>query len=207
MELVSIDFLYLEPNTGGRGNTLVVTTHFTLYVQAYLTKDQQATTVAKVLVEKFFVHFGLPARIHSDQGRDFPSRLIHQLCQLLGIKKYRTSRYHPQGDSQLERFNQTLLNMLGTLPTEKKQHWGNHIAAVIQASNSTVSDATGYLPYRLMFERESWLPIDLAFETSIDNMSLTSHRGYVDRLRNNLKQAYEKAVEYATARELRKFRF
>lgn len=80
-----------------------MTDNFTHYVQAYPTKDERATTVAKVLVEKLFVHY---VRIHSNQGRDFESRFVRQLWTLLGIKKSRTTPYHPQGDPQPERFNQ-----------------------------------------------------------------------------------------------------
>lgn len=203
MELVCIDFLCLEPDTSGQGNIMVVTDHFTRYAQAYPTKDQRAITVAKVLVEKFFVHYGLPLRIHSDQGRDFESRLIQELFRTLGIKKSRTTPYHPQGDPQPERFNRTLLNMLGTLPVNQKQHWSRHISAVVHAYNSTESDATGFSPYRLMFGREAHLPVDLAFGTSADRTSATSHKGYVDRLRRDLKMAYEKAQEVSQARENR----
>ena len=71
LDLVCIDFLAIEPDSRGISNVLVVTDHYTRYAQAYTTKDQRAPTVAKVLVEKFFVHYGLPSRIHSDQGRDF----------------------------------------------------------------------------------------------------------------------------------------
>lgn len=76
MELICIDLLILETDTAGFGNILVVTDHFSRYAQAYPTKDQKAITVVKVLGEKFFVHYGLPARIHSDQGRDFEGRVI-----------------------------------------------------------------------------------------------------------------------------------
>ena len=193
MDLVCIDFLCLESDLSGQGNILVVTDHFTRYAQAFPTRDQQASTVAKTLVEKFFIHYGLPQRIHSDQGRDFESTLIRRLLDLLGIKKSRTTPYHPQGDPQPERFNRTLLNMLGTLASEQKQQWSKHITAMVHAYNSTVSDATGYSPYRLMFGREARLPVDLAFGTSLDHTSETSHRGYVDRLRRSLKAAYEKA--------------
>ncbi len=120
LDLVCIDFLSIEPDAKGISNVLVVTDHFTRYAQAFTTKDQKALTVAKVLFEKFFVHYGLPARIHSDQGRDFESRMIKELLGMLGVRKSRTTPYHPQGDAQPERFNRTLLSMLGTLDPENK---------------------------------------------------------------------------------------
>uniref|UniRef100_A0A8C5PPD5 Gypsy retrotransposon integrase-like protein 1 n=1 Tax=Leptobrachium leishanense TaxID=445787 RepID=A0A8C5PPD5_9ANUR len=203
MDLVCIDFLCLEPDASGQGNILIVTDHFTRYAQAFSTKDQRAPTVAKVLMEKFFVHYGLPRRIHSDQGRDFESRLVGQLLELLGIQKTRTTPYHPQGDAQPERFNRTLLNMLGTLSNIEKQSWSRHIATLVHAYNSTESDATGYSPYRLMFGREARLPVDLAFGLSLDQMSVASHRNYVDRLRKNLASAFEQARLTSGNREQR----
>lgn len=75
------------PDNSGQGNVLVMTNHFTPYAQAYPTKDQRAVTIAKVLVEKFFVHFSLPHRIHLDQGRDFENKLVKHLLDLLGVQK------------------------------------------------------------------------------------------------------------------------
>ena len=51
----------------------------------------------------------------------FESELIENLCQLAGVKKLRTSPYHPQTNGQCEHFNSTLLNMLGTLTPEQKK--------------------------------------------------------------------------------------
>ncbi|GAA6106462.1 uncharacterized protein LOC112847669 [Tachysurus ichikawai] len=75
------------------------------------TKDQKATTVAKCLWEQYLVHYGFPERLLSDQGRDFESRVIKELCALAGITKVRTSPYHPRGNP-VEHFNRTLLGML-----------------------------------------------------------------------------------------------
>uniref|UniRef100_A0A3B1IUI3 Gypsy retrotransposon integrase-like protein 1 n=3 Tax=Astyanax mexicanus TaxID=7994 RepID=A0A3B1IUI3_ASTMX len=197
LDLVCIDFLSIEPDSKGITNVLIVTDHFTRYSQAYPTRDQKAPTVAKVLLEKFFVHYGLPARIHSDQGRDFESRLIKQLLDMLGIKKSRTSPYHPQGDPQPERFNRTLLSMLGTLDPKLKHRWSQHVALMVHAYNSTRNDATGYSPYYLMFGRESRLPIDVCFGTALGEQEEAKHEMYVKKLREELRQAYQLAVEFS----------
>lgn len=203
LDLVCIDFLQIEPDSKGITNVLIVTDHFTRYAQAFPTKDQKAITVAKVLWEKYFVHYGLPARIHSDQGRDFESRLVKEFLTLLGIKKSRTSPYHPQGDAQPERFNRTLLAMLGTLETVKKQGWSEHISRLVHAYNCTKNDATGYSPYFLLFGREARLPVDLCFGSVLSGRSESSHIQYVKKMKEELQQAYQLATETATKSHLR----
>ncbi|KAL9972949.1 hypothetical protein ACROYT_G019349 [Oculina patagonica] len=123
MELLAIDFLSLEKGKGGFEHVLVVTDSFTKYSWAFPTCNQQAPTVAKLLWENILVNFGFPQRLHSDQGRDFESRIIRDLCKVARIKKTRTTPYHPQGNGQTERFNRTLLGMLGTLDADKKNDW------------------------------------------------------------------------------------
>lgn len=84
LELVCMDYLSLEPDGHGTKNISVITDHFTKYAMAVPTSDQKAKTVAKALWNSFFVHYGIPERLHSDQGRDFESAVIKDLCQLLG---------------------------------------------------------------------------------------------------------------------------
>ena len=57
--------------------------------------------------------YGFPQRIHSDQGPNFESKLIRELCTLSGMVKFHTTPYHAAGNGMTERFNQTLLGMLG----------------------------------------------------------------------------------------------
>ncbi len=197
MDLVCMDFLSIEPDSKNICNVLVITDHYTRYAQALPTKDQKASTVAKVLWENYFVHYGLPKRMHSDQGRDFESRLIHELFDLLGVKKSRTTPYHPQGDPQPERFNRTLLDMLGTLDPRQKQQWSRHIGHLVHVYNCSLNEATGYSPYFLMFGREARLPIDLSFGVSSDGTSTKSYQRFVKTLQQELKSAYELAEENA----------
>ena len=71
----------------------------------------------------------------------------------MGTQKIWTSPYYPQINGQCERFNSTLIGMLGTLPLEKKSEWKNYIGALVHAYNCTWDSATGFSPYYLMYGR------------------------------------------------------
>ena len=118
LELVHLDYLCLEPGKGKKENVLMVTDHFTHYAQAYVTQSQTSLMTAKVLWDNFIIHYGLQEKILSDQGRNFESEMIADLCRLLGTLKLRTSQHNPQTNGQCKRFNSTLIGMLGTLVPE-----------------------------------------------------------------------------------------
>ena len=80
LELVHLNYLCLKPGKGLEENVLVVTDHFTRYVQAYVRKTQTAQMTAKTLWDKFIVHYGLPKKILTDQGHNFKSQLVADLC-------------------------------------------------------------------------------------------------------------------------------
>ena len=112
----------------------------------YVTRIQTSQTTVRTLWDKFIVHYRLPEEILSDQGHNFQSQLATDLCKLMGMQKIWTSPYHPQTNSQCERFNYTLVNMLGMLPPQKKSEWKNHIGTLVHAYNSTRNSAKGSAP-------------------------------------------------------------
>lgn len=201
LELVCMDFLTLESSKGGYSNILVITDHFTRYAQAFPTRNMTAKTTADIFYRNFVVHYGLPKRIHSDQGGCFESNIVKELCALTGIQKSRTTPYHPMGNGQCERFNRTLLNMLGTLEQDEKSDWKSHIGPLVHAYNCTRHETTGQSPFVLMFGREPRLPIDLAF--GIDrHEGRQPHTSYAKSLRERMKKAYELASAAAKESQL-----
>lgn len=159
-EVVAVDFTILEPTRSGLENVLVITDVFSKYSIAVPTRDQRAATVAQVLVTEWFYRFGIPSRVHSDQGRCFESTLIYQLCGMYRIEKSRTTPYHPAGNGQCERFNRTLHNLLRTLPDSQKRDWAACLPQVVFCYNTTPHQSTGESPHLLMFGQEPQLPVD-----------------------------------------------
>ena len=158
LELVHVDFTSIETTMElnqppSVKNVLVLMDHFTRYVMAFITKDQKAKSVVRILYEQFISVFGAPAKVLSDQGVNFTSTLVEELCSAFGIQKCRTTAYHVQCNGKVERFHQTLFRMIGKLATNKKAQWEQHLPEPLQAYNSTRSAVMGYSPHYLMFWR------------------------------------------------------
>lgn len=132
-------------------NVLVITDHFTRHSMAFVTKDQKASTVARILYEHYICILGTPVQMHSDRGANFTNTIIAELCFLLGIQKSKTTPYCLQSNGQVECMYQTLIKMIGKLPDQNKINWPAHLPEVVQGYNCTQSAITGYSPHYLMF--------------------------------------------------------
>lgn len=86
---------------------------------------------------------------------------MKQLCDTYGIAKSRTTPYHPAGNGSAERFNQTLLNLLRSLETERQNRWPEYLPELVHAYNNTMHSVTGYAPSFLMFGRHLQLHVDV----------------------------------------------
>ena len=163
-EIVSIDFLKLDKARGGYEYVLVVTNHFTRYVQAYATKNKSAKSAADKLYNNYILTYGFPRQIHHDQGKAFHNSLFQRLHQLCKIKSTKTTPYHPMSDCQAERMNCTIINMLKTLNETEKFRLKDHLPKLVFAYNNTINKSTRYPPFFLMFGKSSKLLVDSIFD-------------------------------------------
>ena len=117
LELIGLDFLHLDTRSGGYQYLLVLTDHFSRFVQVYPTTNKSVKTAADRLYNDFMLRYGLPGKILHDQEREFENDLFSQLSKHRGIKRLRPT---PQTNGQTEHMNQTILAMLKTLPEHHK---------------------------------------------------------------------------------------
>ncbi|KAK4309250.1 hypothetical protein Pmani_007956 [Petrolisthes manimaculis] len=190
MERVAVDIAGPFPLTS-RGNRFicVIMDYFTKWPEAYALPNHEAGTVAEVLVDQFFTRFGVPRELHSDQGREFESRVFHECCELLGIHKTRTTPLRPQSDGMVERFNRTLADELAKYCDESQRDWDIKLPVLLMAYRSGVHEATGYTPACLMLGRELRLPVDLATGRPPDEELPTVTTGYATALQERLDKA------------------
>ena len=191
LERVAMDILGPLPETS-RGNKyiLVLGDYFTKWTEAYAMQNMEAVTVARIFVNEFVSRFGAPDSLHTDQGKNFDSMLLKEVCRLLGVEKTRTTPYHPQSDGLVERFNRTLLNMLSIIATEKEDGWDLQLPTAMLAYRTSIHETTKATPFSLMFGREARLPVDVVYGSPPDE-TFESPSEFALKLRDRLADAYK----------------
>ena len=142
-QMVSIDYLKLDPCKGKFQYVLMVTDHYTRFCQMYGTRTKSSKAAAEKIFNEFILQFGFPEKLHHDLGPEFNSKLFAELHRLTGIRPSNTTPYHPAGDGQVERLNRTVINMLKALPERAKKDWKSHLPKLALAYNSTMHKSTG----------------------------------------------------------------
>ena len=192
LDRVGVDLLGPLPVTPrGNKHLLVVQDYFTKWVEVYPVPDTTAETCADCIVNQFIARFGSPLSIHTDQGRNFEAELFQEVCNLLDVKKTRTSPRHPSCNGLVERFNSTLVKMIKAYLHGKQNEWDVNLGCLLGAYRSTIHPSTGYSPNKLMLGRETRMPIDIVFaQHKLDEQSISD---YVVKVQDDIHDAYQKA--------------
>ena len=168
LDFISIDFLAdlppTAPTTRGNRHILVVNDHFSKLIKLYPIKNRLAETAAKCLRD-YFLEYGIPGKLLSDQDPAYESKLFSELMKILEVNKLRTSGYRPQTNGLTEQSNSTIKNYL-TIFMDRypdKNNWDLLLKQLSYAYNTSVHSSTGYTPEELMFGRTFRIPSDILY--------------------------------------------
>lgn len=191
-ERIAIDVLGpLTRSKRGNKFLLVIGDYFSKWMEAIPIPDQEATTIAKHLVERVVTIFGVPLELHSDQGSNFESQVFQELCKILGIHKTRTTPLRPQSDGMVERCNRTINNMLSAFVASHQRDWDEYVYLLMLAYRSAVHETTGVTPNEMVFGRQVTLPLDLIIGRPDNSTSFDTCSEYVLRLEEKIVEIHE----------------
>uniref|UniRef100_A0A8C6KN09 Integrase catalytic domain-containing protein n=1 Tax=Nothobranchius furzeri TaxID=105023 RepID=A0A8C6KN09_NOTFU len=190
-ERIAVDSQGPLPETGLKNKyIMVVGDYFSKWTEAFPLHNQEAKTIARVLTEECVCRFGVPRSLHSDQGRNFESKLFQELCGLLQIHKTRTTPYHPQSDG-----------------LDNQLNWDSLLPYVMLAYRSSTN--TSVTPYKVLFGREIVRPVDVMLNLD-KGEAFASADEYVTRLKETLTTVVDAVKRHqcrASAQQKRAYDF
>ena len=108
-EIITADITGPLPVTTNQNKyILIICDHFTKWTEIFAIQTTTAQIVAKSF-EQYFCRHGIPDQLLTDQGTNFQSEIITEICDLFDIHKTRTAPYTKQ--TQLFKFS-NLLNFI-----------------------------------------------------------------------------------------------
>ena len=191
---ILIDCVGPLPRTkSGNEYLLTIMCTSTRFPEAIPLRNIKTKSIVKALI-KFFTFVGLPKSVQSDQGSNFMSSIFQQVMHELGIKQYRSSAYHPESQGAVERFHQTLKNMIRSYCFDTEKDWDECIHLLLFAVRESVQESLGFSPFELVFGHSVRGLLKLLKEKFLsNNETLLNLLQYVSDFRNRLSRACEVA--------------
>ena len=112
---------------------------------------------------------------------------MHEIYGIMGIKKSRTTAYHPQGDGQVERQNRTLQEIIANFVSANQSDWDQWVDQAVFAYNTSVHASTGFSPYELVFGCPPRMPLEV--ELGVPVFNPLSQSEYSQHLRKAIQTA------------------
>ena len=192
-ERIGVDITGPHP-ISSKGNVYILTMidHFTKWVEMFPMRNQEASTIARLLVDRVFCTHGCPMQILTDRGQNFESELFQEICKHMSIDKIRTTAYKPSTNGNIERFHATLNGLLAKWVSENQRDWDEKLPAIAFAYRTSVQETTGFTPFYLIFGREARIPADLVYGTQVpSDSSFHSIVDFVASQQQTLRNAFE----------------
>ena len=194
----AMDLINMPRSQRGSKYILTFTEHTSRFVEAFAIPNAQAITIARVLVDEICFRYGAPQCLLSDLGANLISAVVAETCKLFKIERIHTSPYHPQTNSLLEKFNETLCKNLAMYVNPNHTDWDLYIRPICYAYNTSVcTESTQFTPFYLMFGRMPLHPIDTIVLPNVTS-SHDSVRETVLRMQEAREIARQNIIEAQT---------
>ena len=145
---ISMDFIEHLPPSSGYTSILVIVERLTKQGIFIPTHDTiTSAQLAELFVLYVFSKHGVPGHVTSDRGPEFVSHFFRSLGTALDMKLHFTSGYHPEGDGQTERINQTLEQYLRCYCNYQQDNWSTLLPLAEFVYNNAPSETTGTSPF------------------------------------------------------------
>ncbi|GFV56699.1 pro-Pol polyprotein [Trichonephila clavipes] len=123
-------------------------------------REGEAKECAINLTEEVLLRYGIPRRLISDNGTQFVSAVMQQICYLLNIHQSLIPVYHPQANS-VKRKNSDLKPQLEIVVQDKHGCWSEKLHFIRFALNTAKCETTGQTATFLNFGRELGTPSEV----------------------------------------------
>ena len=152
-DAMQIDLVPELPPSGGYTNIVTAMDVFSRYLFAYLTSNQDAKTIAKVLNNIMTKHAYLPTTLVSDKGTAFMSHVIKEVAGVPGITLKHATTKHAQTIGLLERSHMSTKPALKIETGEPRSFWHKYVSIAVLHFNTSYHKSIGCEPSRVFHGR------------------------------------------------------
>ena len=131
------------------------------YLFAYPTSNQDATTIAKVIMNIMTKHAYLPTRLISDKSTAFTSHVFIEVAGVLGITLKHATTKHTQTIGLLERSQASMKQSLKIETDERRSLWHKYISIAVLNYTTPYHSSIGCEPSRVFHGRIPYNILDL----------------------------------------------
>lgn len=124
----------------------------TRYPEAVALPSIEAERVAEELVE-IYSRIGVPAEMLTDMGSQFTFEVMKEVSRLLSLKQMTTTPYNPACNGLVEKFNETLKQMLKRMYIERPKDWDMYLPALLFAYREAPQASLEVSPCELHYGR------------------------------------------------------
>ena len=150
-------------------------------------RNISAKTLIPLLV-KAFTHYGIPQVVQSDRGTNFTSNLFQKVMKSLGVTHNFSAIYHPESQGVLERYHQTLKEVLTKYCIEHEQDWDEGLPFILFAIRNITQESLGFSPAELLYGRELRGPLKVLRDAWLDpDESSVDVSDYIRNLKGKMK--------------------